>query len=223
MKKIYFLLIALCFFATTKAQIINITDANFKAKLLASSPNNKIAKNLAGIYFKIDVNNNKEIEQSEALQVKELYVDYSEISSLNEIHFFQYLTHLYCTQNSIQSLDLNSNLYLSVLACSNNPLSSLDLTYNAQLTALFCSVTNINSLNLNNNTSLLYVDLDLNYFLRYLFIKNGQNEKFGNFNLTSITYICCDDSQYNDVVSRFQFTMINNYCTFVPGGTFYKI
>jgi hypothetical protein len=34
MKKLYFLLVALIFFTTTKAQIVDIPDANFKAKLL---------------------------------------------------------------------------------------------------------------------------------------------------------------------------------------------
>jgi hypothetical protein len=41
MKTIYLLLFIAC---TSYAQIINFPDANFKAKLLQSSPSNKIAR-----------------------------------------------------------------------------------------------------------------------------------------------------------------------------------
>ncbi|AZA57184.1 hypothetical protein EG350_08315 [Chryseobacterium shandongense] len=57
-----------------KAQIINFSDANFKAKLLSSSPSNTIAKDLSGNYFAIDANNDGEIQQTEADAVGELQV-----------------------------------------------------------------------------------------------------------------------------------------------------
>jgi hypothetical protein len=65
MKKLYFLLFALSFFTTTNAQIVNIPDANFKAKLLAASSNNTIASinfwppinNQTSAYVKIDTRN----------------------------------------------------------------------------------------------------------------------------------------------------------------------
>ena len=58
MKKFYFLIVALCVVSIAKAQIINFPDANFKARLLASSPSNSIAVNLSVVNFKIDSNNN---------------------------------------------------------------------------------------------------------------------------------------------------------------------
>lgn len=57
-----------------KAQIINFSDANFKAKLLSSSPSNTIAKDLSGNYFAIDANADGEIQQTEADAVGELQV-----------------------------------------------------------------------------------------------------------------------------------------------------
>lgn len=65
-----FLLLAI----VTNAQIVNIPDANFKAKLLSSSPSNTIAKNLSGNYFAIDANGDGEIQQTEADAVAELEV-----------------------------------------------------------------------------------------------------------------------------------------------------
>ncbi|MBC7641799.1 MAG: hypothetical protein H7174_05585, partial [Flavobacterium sp.] len=40
MKKLYFTVVAFLFMAVANAQIINIPDANFKAKLLAADNNN---------------------------------------------------------------------------------------------------------------------------------------------------------------------------------------
>jgi hypothetical protein len=66
MKKYLYLLLLLSGFSY--AQIVTIPDANFKAKLLEASPTNVIAYNNGG-YIKIDVNNDGEIQQSEALNV----------------------------------------------------------------------------------------------------------------------------------------------------------
>ena len=128
MKKIYFLLIALCFFANTKAQIVNIPDANFKAKLLSQHlflvlTRLLCAKNLAGNYFKIDANNDGEIQESEALQVSYLYVSSvfgSKISSLIGILSFKNLTYLNCDINSLKTLDVSGLKKLQILECSNN-------------------------------------------------------------------------------------------------------
>ncbi|OWP86532.1 hypothetical protein BWK60_08385, partial [Flavobacterium covae] len=72
MKKFYFLLALICFFTSVNAQVINFPDANFKAILLSASPNNTIAKDLTGNYFKIDANNDGEIQLSEASNVTSL-------------------------------------------------------------------------------------------------------------------------------------------------------
>ena len=73
MKKLYTFLILVFTAVIGNAQIVNIPDANFKAKLLSSSTSNQVAKNLAGVFFKIDANNDGGIQVSEALQVS--YID----------------------------------------------------------------------------------------------------------------------------------------------------
>ena len=59
-----------------QAQVLNIPDTNFKARLLSSSPTNTVAKNLSGNYFKIDANGDGQIQLSEAAQVKELNIQF---------------------------------------------------------------------------------------------------------------------------------------------------
>ena len=96
MKNLYtFFALVLTIF-TSNAQIVNIPDANFKAKLLAASPSNQIAINLAGNYNKIDTNDNGEIEQSEALQVLVLNVSYSNIGASYSIKPYNIATSFHC-------------------------------------------------------------------------------------------------------------------------------
>jgi hypothetical protein len=49
MKNFYYTLLAFLFFIAVNAQIVNIPDANFKAKLLAASPSKNTAENFAGV------------------------------------------------------------------------------------------------------------------------------------------------------------------------------
>lgn len=117
MKKIYFLLIALCFFITSKAQIVNIPDANFKAALL-SQYNYDI-----GSY--IDSNKDGEIQVKEAEAVLSLGVSYWwNIASLEGIQSFVNLKTLDCSKNYLSSLDITSLVNLEYLYCDGNMLKS---------------------------------------------------------------------------------------------------
>ncbi len=137
MKKLYFLLIALCLFTTTKAQIVNIPDVKFKAALLRASPANTVAKDLSGNYFRIDANRDREIQISEALAVSSLFVS-SQINDLTGISSFTNLTSLECFRNELTSLDVTSLINLTNLNCSQNQLTSLDLTPLVNLISLRC-------------------------------------------------------------------------------------
>lgn len=89
MKKI--LLFLLLISGIAEAQIVNITDANFKAKLLSARPTNNIAFNASYEAIKIDLNDDGEIQYSEALNVSELRVPSSNIASLVGIESFSNL------------------------------------------------------------------------------------------------------------------------------------
>jgi len=180
MKKLYFLVIALCFFATTKAQIVTITDANFKTKLLAASSSNTIAKDLAGIYFKIDANSDGEIQDSEAMLVSYLNVTSSSISDLTGILSFPNLKYLYCNINQLTNLNLNSLKNLNYLDCSLNLLPSLDVS----------SLTNLNYLKCNNN---LLPSLDVNGLtnLNYLYCNYNLLPSLDVSGLTNLNYLDC--------------------------------
>ena len=156
MKKIYFLLIALCVFTIVNAQIINIPDANFKAKLLASDSSNFIAKDLGGDYFKIDSNYDGEIDYIEAFLVSDLQINYSTISNLSGIEYFVNLGHLECNNNLLTSLNLSSNTALTYLYCPYNQLTNLEVSSNTALTYLYCATNLLTSLDISSNINLEY-------------------------------------------------------------------
>ena len=231
MKKTYFLLIALCFFATTKAQIVNIPDAKFKAKLLAASSNSFTAINLSGHYFKIDVNNDGEIQESEALNVSYLDVNSSNILSLEGIKSFSNLSTLYCYNNQLSTLDISNLEKLKQTDCRNNLLTSINLPiFNKGFVYLNLSNNLFETLELSPNITLFYCNNMPN--LKYLFTKNVifsyvGGDYFSLINCPNIKYICCNENNLQAMQSYLDSVgyncPVNSYCTFVPGGIFYTI
>jgi uncharacterized repeat protein (TIGR01451 family) len=157
MKQTYlFCLLFLSLFSS--AQIINIPDANFKAKLLAASPSNTIAKDLSDNYFKIDTNNDGEIQITEATQVKSLYITYSNILSLVGISNFTNLQQLNCSNNQLTSLDVSACINLASIYCNFNQLNSINITNCINLSFLNCIQNQLTSLNASSCTGLNYLE-----------------------------------------------------------------
>jgi Leucine-rich repeat (LRR) protein len=160
MKKFYFLLLGLFLFSGLNAQIINIPDANFKAKLLQANTSNDIAG-----YIKIDSNNNGEIEINEATTVLSLNIANSSISELFGIGYFTNLQYLDCSFNQGISYLYLSSLNLSILQisgltnlislnCPYNHLESLDLDGLTNLTDIWCDQNQLTSINVSGLTNL---------------------------------------------------------------------
>lgn len=162
MKKIYFL-----FFLTigflTNAQIINIPDATFKAKLLSANSSNNIAStenisNTGGVtnFTSIDTNNDGEIQISEALLIKYLNVgpdqsSNSNISNLIGIEAFINLEALYCNNGKLTNLDVSDLTNLKRLKCNGNFfLASLNLSNLINLEYLDCSTNQLTNLNVSD-------------------------------------------------------------------------
>jgi len=65
------------------------------------------------------------------------------IGSLKGIEYFTSLTDLYCSWNSVKSLDLSKNTKLKNLECAKCGLTTLDLSQNTALKFLDCSLNSI--------------------------------------------------------------------------------
>lgn len=142
-------------FITTlcNAQTLTISDVNFKIKLLGANTSNTIAKNLSGNYFKIDANNDGEIQQSEADNVSELNLqpqvngNYYYITSVVGIQNFNNLTKLYLMSNNIVNLSIVGMQHLTHIDCSGNSqyLVSLTIEDLPLLDTLICNAAGSNT------------------------------------------------------------------------------
>ncbi len=160
MKKIFSLLL---FIATiAQSQIVNIPDANFKARLLSATSSNTVAYG-GGSYMKIDANDDGEIQLSEAIVVDSLSVVASDISSLVGITSFSNLKKLNCNSNNLSGvLDLSSLIFLREIDCGLNMIAGLNLSGLVDLEHLYCNQNLLTTLNLSGISNLKYIECSLN-------------------------------------------------------------
>jgi uncharacterized repeat protein (TIGR01451 family) len=187
--------------------IINIPDANFKAKLLEASPNNLIASTETPLYdetngtwsvstyHKIDTNNDGQIQETEALNIKYLNINSSNISNLIGIEMFTNLHFLRCIFNPLTSLNVSSLINLKHLNCSNNQLTNLNVLGLTNLQILDCSYNQIPNINLLSLTSLTDLDVSDNVLL--------------NLNLTNLTNLKKLDCSFNFLFNLIVSTLSN--------------
>jgi uncharacterized repeat protein (TIGR01451 family) len=154
----------------TQAQIINISDANFKGKL--TNIFLSFAKDSLGNSIDVDLNNDFQIDQSEALRVYNLDIKNSNIQSLQGIEYFKNLFRLDCSKNSITNLSLSNNKRLQSLNCSKNQIINFNTTINSispTITELICDSIGISNLilNTNNFVNLLTLSISKNKLTQF--------------------------------------------------------
>lgn len=188
MKKIFLLLL---FIATiTQAQIVNIPDANFKAKLI----------NLG-----VDINSDGNIQFSEASLVRSLNLNYSNISNLIGIESFVSLKDLYCDYNQINTLNISGLVQLERLFCQENQLLNLDVSGLISLKEIYCANNQITSVNLNGVNNLQILNLSNNQLtsldvsalsnLKELSCLNNQLTLLNVTGLSNLEILSCGQNQ----------------------------
>jgi Secretion system C-terminal sorting domain/Domain of unknown function DUF11 len=149
------------------AQTVTIPDINFKNALISSLC---VDADLNGTYESdADLNNDGQIQFTEAQVVKRLKVSNKSISSLTGIASFSTLKILLCDNNLLTTFTLATSFgaltSLEYLDCSHNSLTTLNLYPNStelinldvvncsfnQLTTINFSNTTLTSLNISNN------------------------------------------------------------------------
>jgi Leucine-rich repeat (LRR) protein len=158
MKKNYFLLFAFFLLVSVNAQVVEFKDSNFKTKLLQSSTNNAIAKDLEGNFCKIDANDDNEIQLTEALNISKLNLYQSQISDLSGISNFSNLSFLDCSGNVISDINIDDLTKIDTLYCAGMNLEKLDVTKLSNLKFLNCSQTNLTSLKVSGLSKLSFLD-----------------------------------------------------------------
>lgn len=165
----------LCFATFASAQTVNIPNVAFKDKLLNAATTNMTAKDATGNSMVIDINNDNEIQYSEALAVYQLRVTGEAIDNVQGLEAFTNLTLLSLNFTTLTSLDvspltglINLNVSgndltsvilsglgdLEILDVSDNNFTQLNLTALSSLTSLYCEYNNLTVLDLSDTISL---------------------------------------------------------------------
>lgn len=162
MKKLYYSLFTLLLFFISNAQILNIPDTAFKAKLLEASSSNFIASNetpdLNGnvtSFNSIDTNADGEIQVSEASSIKYLRLNSVFMSSFEGINGFTSLQFLRVEGSFLTNVNVSSLTNLVFLVCSNNTqLANISVTGLTNLKSLLCVNNILTNINVGSLTSL---------------------------------------------------------------------
>ncbi|WP_079240706.1 T9SS type A sorting domain-containing protein [Chryseobacterium indologenes] len=171
---------------------------------------------------------------------KVLSIDLSGLTNLYDVNMTQCqlaniflnnntnLTNLSLVSNNLQTLPLNQTPNLKFLGIPGNKFTSLDFSAFPKIESLNCTYNKFTSIDLSQNEKLQIFGCDMNPNLKYLFIKNGVNNFTQNNTSTfsgtpNLVYICADDFEIPNITSLLPTTMVNSYCSFTPGGTFYTI
>lgn len=121
---------------SAQSQNINIPDANFKNVLI----NSDCASFIDGVFpdGDVDLNNDGEIQVSEAEAVLSIRLNSRSIASMVGIESFVNVEQLYCDNNDISSLDVSKLTKLRVLNFERNNLTSINLINNNKLENFKC-------------------------------------------------------------------------------------
>lgn len=139
----YLSLLLFLLFGLLQAQIVYIPDANFKNALLSSNLDSSIARDENGQNIIVDINEDGEIQQTEALRVYRLFMNSMDghIVDLTGIKSFENLVYLKVDSNWIETLDLSGLSNLIDVSASSNRIEDVYLS----------GLSNLEKLNLNDN------------------------------------------------------------------------
>ncbi len=210
MKAHLLLFIPIFFLSTASAQIINFSDANFKAKLLQANSSNTIAstdtpnsQGVVNVYHTIDTNNDGEIQEVEANAIKYLSITLSDIVNLEGISFFENLEALRCGGNQLVSLDLDGLTSLRYLDCIYNELSSIDVSDLSALEILNCKYNLLTSVDISGLTNLQTYDCSGN-----------QLTTIDSNGLTNLQNLDCNSNQLTSINLGVQQNLLTLNCSY---------
>jgi len=248
------LIYILLFTALAGAQVINIPDVAFKNKLVTSAADyNTVAVDSSGDFIAVDANADGQIDQEEAEEVRELYLQNSGIATLEGIQYFTKLRVLYvqynsltafnaaavpdlrelnCAHNQLTSLTVAGLDHLETLVCNNNQLSALAFTGGMEyLQSVSCSFNNLSQLDFSECPQFSALSCDSNN-ITYINLKNGYPQDASAVNQwganAGLAFICIDEDEagaVTTILSSYGYPDVtfNSFCSFTPGGDYNTI
>lgn len=156
--------------------------------------------------------------------LKNLYCFENRLTNLNLTGMYS-LTDLRCNNNYLTGLNVSGLNLLTELYCGNNRFEVLEIANCRNLTNVYAYNGNLRYLNILNLPSALRIDVSNNDIIEIIAKNAGGIYFSGNPN---IQYICVDEWNVDGVyglANAFGYTncIVNDYCDFTPGGTYYTI
>ncbi|WP_223607105.1 T9SS type A sorting domain-containing protein [Chryseobacterium sp. OSA05B] len=212
MKKIYFFVLFIAHLSVV-AQIVNIPDPVFKAKLLSGNATNEITQNLAGQWINIDTNNDGEIQVSEAANIRNINIYHSNNNATFQI-------------SSIEGVKSFTNLeYLEVSDCSNllsvdvsgmPKLALVSFTDNVNMTAAnFTGCPLLQNINV-SNAKIVNLDISNLPKMNILTCTGGKVQTINFAGSTTMKFLLCS---YNDISSINLSSLVDLYRLNISGNS----
>ncbi len=153
-------------YVKTEDYIVNIPDPILKAKLLSSSTTANIASTVnpnnsstSNVYSKIDLNNDGEIQFSEAQSIIYLRLYGGGITNLTGLEAFVNLKYFTCSNNNISTINLSSFPHLITALAENTSATILNVNNCPNLEVLTCTYGQITDVDLSTCVNLTYLNL----------------------------------------------------------------
>lgn len=182
--KLLYLILFVTFCAN--AQIVNIPDPVFKAKLVQSTATSSVAQDVNGNALKVDTNNDGQIQFTEAQNIYKLYLNQLGITNLTGITNFNNLRSLVVHNqynlpdanlsglSNLEELDLHNNHILNSLNINGlTSLKKLQLSYLDITSIDLASAINLTDVSI-QSTDLTTIDLSPLTNLKVLMLYNNQ-------------------------------------------------
>src|SRR5690606_8753275 len=140
--------------------VVYIPDAVFKNQLVVAGPGNTFILGADGLPVLVDVNDDGEIQYSEALLVYSIDLPQFNINTLEGLQHFTNLRRLNMTENNLTSIDLSTLTSLEYLSVNDNNLSVVDITGLTELIEIHIADNMVTELDLSGcpNVEILQVE-----------------------------------------------------------------
>ncbi len=157
------------------SQNVRIPDSKFKERIISLG---------------YDLNDDQQIQVSEAQKVTKLYVNNLDIVNLEGINSFTNIEEFACNNNKITKLDVSKLKKLKYLYAYDNRISELNITGLTQLEHLY----------IHNNYFIASLDVSKFKQLQELYISNNRITKLDVSGLDSLQKIEAESNRISDVL-----------------------
>ncbi|PKP29023.1 MAG: hypothetical protein CVU01_02085, partial [Bacteroidetes bacterium HGW-Bacteroidetes-18] len=175
--------------------LVSIPDPNFEQALIDLGIDSDGALN--GMILKENVVNIDSLSIGSPLDHSKPFANpllvnvIAEIADLTGIEAFTNLKYLSAGFNNINSIDLTQNTLLEELWINDNGCSFINVSNNTNLKKLGAYVNNLTALDLSNNPLLTQLYLAYNPQLKYLDVRNGNNNNISAFWVIETPNLTC--------------------------------